>query len=110
MKEYKEYTEKIHAERVKKMLKKKGSCGRCPAGRNYSFKIEAIKGYWIQSQEVRFSWDGRARFPEICKICTNFIGLKPMSRGGECCPCLRLGKRNAIERTIFALEEKGYLE
>jgi hypothetical protein len=87
-----EYTEKIHVERLLKMLNKKNPCAHCPAGPNYS-SSQGILNKFIETDSEVF---------QTCRICRGFVGAK------ETCPCWEFGKE-AIKRTWIALEEKGYI-
>ncbi len=89
-----EYTEKVHAERLLKMLKKKDPCMCCPA--QPYFKTETTFG--IDSIEL----DSAGR-RGACKICQDFIGIR------HDCPCCKLKKEEALKRTWLALEAKGYI-
>jgi len=84
----KEYTEKVHAERLIKTLEKKGTCGRCPAARQYN-KENSPYEMWEYS-------------PSPCRVCRGFIKLPLLS-----CPCGALGPEEATKRSWIALEEKG---
>ena len=83
-----EYTEKIHAKRLLGMLNKEDPCSCCPAGKGYNFEAFIGDEYRNESK---------------CTICRGFVGV---SYG---CPCLCLGKDEAIKCTWIALEEKGYI-
>ena len=89
------YTEKIHAQRLLKMLNKKDPCGWCPAhGRFGQFYIA---GSPSEMWEID---DG----PDPCRVCRRFV-----SRLRSGCPCNYFGKKEAIKRTWLALERKGYI-
>lgn len=86
----KQYTEKIHAKRLIKMLGHKNPCGLCPGGKRFD-----ANGEWL------LQW---SNFPmEMCIVCIEFIGYL-----GTNCPC-HCGEEDAIKRTWIALEEKGYI-
>jgi len=88
----KEYTEKVHAGRLLKMLNNKNPCGCCPASSRFMPKNDCL-------------FEG-----DVCAVCTSFLGLSLMTPKRVLCPCLRLSKKRAIELTLIKLEEKGYLE
>lgn len=95
----KKYTEKIHAERLLKILEKKNPCGCCPASRGYATSVTA-GDMWNEGP----------------KVCVEFVGLKykninwfDFMNGIRNCPCYKLGKSEAIKRTYISLEEKGYI-
>ncbi|KKK64779.1 hypothetical protein LCGC14_2980740 [marine sediment metagenome] len=89
------YTEKIHAQRLLGMLKRKEPCGWCPAQRGYGRfkKAGNPRELWV------FSADSHP-----CKVCRTFINIT------HSCPCRKLPKGEAIKRTWIALEKKGYLK
>jgi len=98
----KEYTEKTHGERVKRMLEKKEPCLCCPArtGKmlftgSKPLGIAGFKHPWYGTEEIK---------EEICVICRDFIGMKVNS-----CPCHQYGKKIALKKTWLALERKGYI-
>ena len=88
------YTEKIHAERVQKMLEKKNPCLCCPA-----------TPYYDDSKNANKMWSKSYYDSTPCKICTTFLGMSSRFT----CPCKYFGPEEAIERTLIALEEKGYV-
>jgi hypothetical protein len=96
----KEYTQKEHAQRLLKMLKKKNPCGCCPAGLYF-------KGYVTASNKNRFIKG--LDFDDVCPICLNFVGIKD-NYCERNCPCNELGKERAIKQTWLRLKELGYLE
>jgi hypothetical protein len=83
------YTEKIHAQRVEKIMNKKDPCDLCPAGKYY------------EGHRIAEMWDNGL---EACQICKTFVGSKPY------CPCGKFGREEAIRRTRIALKKKGYLD
>ena len=89
-----EYTEKIHAKHLLRILEFKDTCGRCPASKDYSGDI----------------W----RIPvEHCCMCRQFVGLTPevtIPRATATCPCMVLGAAEAHKRSWIALQEKGYIQ
>ena len=88
----KEYTEAIHAERLLKILKK-DTCNKCPATKYFN-----DGGH-----------PGRL-YKNTCEICQKFVGLKYRPESiFNICPCKRLGKERAIEKSWLVLEKKGYL-
>ena len=87
-----EYTEKIHAERLLKMLEnRKNPCACCPANPYYNPEFER-GGLWEN---------------DPCLVCAAFLGMKFDWRNP--CPCLNLGRPESIKRTWLAIEEKGYI-
>jgi hypothetical protein len=74
------YTLAIHKKRLGEMLKKKNPCGHCPASK------------W-------FKWNPKN---DPCVICMEFINLEISSPN---CPCDAFGEKEAIKRTLIALEE-----
>ena len=89
------YTEKIHAERVLKMLGEKDPCLCCPAQRRFKTGTPFI----FDSYSII-----KGRFVGVCDVCRDFVGIPYV------CPCQYLGGKEAIKRTWIALEAKGYLE
>jgi hypothetical protein len=76
----KEYTEAIHAKKVARILGYKNICSSCPVG-----------NFTLYSSDP-------------CDVCRDFVGVKDWL-----CPCNSFGKKEAIKRTLLALEEKGYI-
>ena len=75
-----EYTEKMHAENLIKMLENEDDIEKiCPAG--------------IHKKNM-----------EYCSVCLDFIGSDC-----TLCPCSELGCNEAVKLTWLALEEKGYI-
>jgi len=91
-----EYTEKIHAERLLKMLERKNPCAYCPAGKD--FEPRDFSEWGLDKYEC-----GSIRKSYVADICIRFVN------GEEICPCLAWGKKEAIKRTWIVLEEKGYI-
>ena len=91
-----EYTEKIHAERLIKILNKKGTCNKCPATK-------------------RFRTIGARPSLEACFVCMKFIGMKFKKEermkmfSPNHCPCIKYGEKLAIKKSWLALEKNGYL-
>ena len=85
-----EYTEAIHAKRLMAILEKDDVCECCPAARRY-ISINPCNDMWAYE-------------PSPCMICAEFIGQERC-----CCPCFILGREKAIELTVKALQEKGYM-
>ena len=83
-----EYTEKINAARLLKMLNKKDPCAHCPAAPRFD------------GAESPLQWKNDA-----CEVCRGFLDYDNFY-----CPCYFLGKEEAIKRAWLALEEKGYLD
>ena len=90
----KENTEKIHAARLLKMLKRKNACDLCPAARRQGGKKEYL------------SWNMWRNYP--CRICLSFLGSQDWTI--EACPCDQHGYKEAIKRTWIQLEAKRYLK
>lgn len=89
-----EYTEKVHAVRLLKMLEHKNPCAYCPPNHR-SNQMGEPEPYWTDSKT------------HPCIVCTSFVGI---SDAPESCPCYYFGPQEAIKRTWLALEEKGYLD
>jgi len=89
-----QYTEKIHATRLLKMLEKKDPCVCCPAALQFNGGAAAGE-MWSKSYEF-----------SPCDICREFLGFSDRYD----CPCYHLGGKDAIKHTWIQLEEKGYLE
>jgi len=93
----KEYTGKVHARRLLKMLEKKDPCMCCPAQPYYK------SGMTHESlPKLPEIWKGRP-----CLVCVEFVGLlSPFF-----CPCQSANtKADVLKWSWIALEEKGYLE
>ena len=96
-----EYTEEIHAQRVKKMFEnRKEPCGHCPAQHRYG--INTGKSLWSGV------CDDPTFQQSCCSICNDFINIVEV---GYVCPCdyFEDGEKEAIKRTRLALEQKGYI-
>ena len=89
----KKYTEAIHRERLKKMLKKKNPCGLCPGAPRFKCGKGVLREYVFNPNH---------RDNQICKVCKDFVGMKEK----RSCPCLMLGEEEAIKRTVIALEKR----
>ena len=74
-----EYLDEVHAARLLRMLENEHVCTSCPSP-TLSTKI-------------------------ACPVCLNFLGMDE----DIYCPCIELGKHEAVKRTWIALEEKGYI-
>jgi len=92
------YTEKIHATRLLGMLNKKNPCMCCPQEKHYGLRHEYDDMPWQKAIEG---------VDDACHVCLEFVNIK--QEGGEWCPCLILGEKEAIKRTWIALEAKGYI-
>lgn len=93
-----EYTEKLHASRLIAMLKKPEPCLYCPAPYGYRQK----SGRFILSDK-----DYVFNQPPHCGVCQKFVGVHALN--SDDCPCIVLGREEAIRRTWQVLEEKGYI-
>ena len=82
-----EYTIEQHVKNLKEMLKAENPCRFCPS----QLKFFAP---WIEHKNN-------------CKVCNDFIGLYAWFYFKRIfpCPCHRLGKEEAIKRTLIAIEE-----
>jgi len=110
----KKYTEKIHAQRLLKMLEKDDPCACCPAAKNFYVPtiLEGIS--WLNNADPDTMWSNATReyhydthtitYGEVCEICKHFVGC-----GENGCPCIVFGEQEAIKRTWIALEAKGYI-
>jgi hypothetical protein len=90
LKKKRKYTEAIHAKRLMAILEEDDVCACCPAADGY-LCFKSPHTLWLKKTDP-------------CRICAEFIG-KTSCR----CPCFILGKEKAIELTIQALKEKGYM-
>ncbi len=88
------YTEKIHAERLIKMMEMKNPCTRCPAAERFDGNSSPIAMWRLDS--LLFSLN------DSCIVCYTFVETNG-------CPCTHLGQKEAIKRSRIALEEKGYI-
>jgi hypothetical protein len=84
------YTEKIHAKRLLRMLKREKPCGCCPKWSRYNLNHG--------TRNIKIADD------DTCSICRNFVNAK----NGEC-PCHYFNETEALKRTWESLEEKGYI-
>ena len=85
-----DYTKAIHAENLMAILNKETPCNHCPAS-----------AYHKSNRTPNSKW---SKASDPCRVCAEFIGQTAC-----CCPCFILGKEKAIELTIQALKEKGYM-
>ena len=93
-----EYTEKIHAEGLLKILSNLNPCGHCPSG-----EMRLLRNGRL--------WDGEIKYetnPQ-CEICWDFIGATPQTGKWGVCPCYNYQEARANKLTWIALEEKGYI-
>lgn len=92
------YTEHVHAKRLVRMLERNSPCDCCPAQPHYATGKHFLS--YVRS-------NGNFTSPsDACIICKRFVGINPYSHG---CPCTKLGKKKALEKTQKILKEKGYL-
>lgn len=100
------YDEKFHAGRLIKLLQRKDICGKglCPAGSNFS----SAKRLKIGSG---CAGNYGAKPEGACVVCQEFVGITRRRKNREYgrCPCYFYGCGKAIELTVKALKEKGYL-
>jgi len=94
------YNKNFHAKRVLKMMEREDVCSCCPAMVRFGKAGKKIKK--VPLANAKDKWNELSF--GVCSICQSFVGL----RSG--CPCITLGKEEAIKRTWLALEEGGYLE
>jgi len=96
------YTEAIHARRLLQMLKKTELCDCCPARKGFILH-HTTKYIDLYRDEAGKHYHESP----ICTICRNFISIPLEST----CPCYYFQDANeAIEQTLKALKEKGYLK
>lgn len=93
-----EYTEKVHAGRLLKMLERKNPCGCCPATAYFVANTGIAKKFGGPYENNSF------RNP-VCPVCQSFVHTTPAA-----CPCYYFGQSEAIKRTWLALEAGGYLD
>ena len=97
MKEPCTYTEKLHAHRLKVMLKREDLCGCCPKAKNF----EIGTSIWEGARGLMLHYFNTST--GACKVCKDFVNTFD-------CPCFELGREGAIKQTWLALEAKGYLK
>jgi hypothetical protein len=92
-----EYTERVHANMLLRILSKTSPCLECPQS-HFNDLFEVYPDSIVLSDEEE----------DNCRLCRKFVGanLNPW----DTCPCHILGEQECIKRTWIALEEKGYLE
>lgn len=83
----KEYTTAIHVARLKKMLNRKDPCGLCPASIHFD-STRSPGEMWKDASEAENS----------CEICQSFLEISG-------CPCMALGKSEALKLTYLAIEK-----
>lgn len=80
-----EYTQIMHLKRLTKMMEEDEPCRVCPAA--------AAFGDW-----------NFVGLPRACKVCAETVGIDLSTRKGQNkCPCLVLGKEEALKRTRIVL-------
>ena len=89
--ESKQYTTDRHCEYLLKMLEHRQPCSCCPTSQDFKPDVNTFDD-WTNDQ---------------CDVCREFVDIN--IPGAWSCPCLLLGKKEAIKRTWIALEEKGYI-
>ena len=97
------YSEKIHAERLLKVLEKKYTCDKCPASRYHNSAKSPVE-VWDDDK-------GLGKHP--CMICNDFVGIGIGEKRERVkkCPCFYFETESeAFKVSWLALEEKGYLE
>ena len=100
MKEPCTYTEKLHAHRLKVMLKREDPCNYCPKAKNF----EIGTSIWEGARDLLYEIPHYFSSPTgACKVCQEFVNTFD-------CPCFELGREGAIKQTWLALEAKGYLK
>lgn len=90
----KEYTLDFHVKRLEKMLNRENTCDCCPARQNLNPNRVPL-----QMAVLNSLWGVNHIDHEVCNMCRNFIDLD--ATGG--CPCIILGKEEALKRTDKAL-------
>ena len=85
------YTLNEHCQRILKMFERSKPCDCCPASSDFADYNKDFA-----------DWEGNQ-----CVVCREFVDVdRP---GAWSCPCIILGKDEAIKRTWINLEEKGYI-
>ena len=92
------YSEKIHRERLKKMLKRKDPCGLCPAAKYYDSNRGSSGGLWKTVTSL-----GRRIGPSPCRVCLDFVDLQAIGINMGC-PCGILGRDKALATTYKKME------
>jgi len=91
------YNPDIHAKRLIRMFESSECCG-CPVTRKFKPRNRPIP--------LARNPEAEGVMAKVCRLCKTFIKV-PIT---DSCPCLALGKEEAVKRTWIALEEKGYLK
>ena len=90
------YTLKLHKHRLRLMLKRDNICELCPGRKGFNGQIDA----WIGDERGRIRAWKYDTVKGPCIICQDFVGIKNQ------CPCLALGEKEAMKRTLLKLEEE----
>jgi hypothetical protein len=104
-KDWVRYSVEVHIQALMKLLEAEDPCILCPVIRI----IEDSKTNAVLHKKRReenafcdpFSKFYNTPTLKCCVICEDFVGIS------EGCPCIELGKKEAIKRTHLALEECG---
>lgn len=83
-------TRRGYVYRLRLMLARE-SCECCPACKDFDARNTPMSQRQVCGTTFLRDW------------CTSFIGLSPLSKTGEKCPCERLGKK-ALARAHLAIE------
>lgn len=84
-----QYTKKVHAYRLKQMMKREKIRSSCPAARNFDCHSDC-DDLWSTCTK------------EICRICREFVGL---NKNVNNCPCFVFGENEAIKLSNEALNK-----
>ena len=93
----KNYTKRVHAERLIKVLEKVDTCNKCPGAHRFH-QDNSANDMWTHTEDSIWS-------RPACAICKSFVGMHKYND----CPCIELGHNEAVKRSWLALEEKGYI-
>ena len=81
------YTVRRHIRRLEAMIEEPNLCKLCPASMMFNSK-----------EHFDFPWSN-----DPCKVCLTFINLKYKLL--HTCPCMQLGKEEAVRRTLKAIKK-----